>query len=433
MFVWVYIIFVLAEYYGSGVESFSFVAGRGISITRIHLKRSRMRHLYANTNQFREVKARQEKESCLPNVFQSISSWGGLEAKGAILTTLLCATISLSPSLGNAIEPVSVLDTASRKTTALSAIPLPCKGEAVTSSLTLSSSTLAPMQDVTSRTSTSPSIANRGILRLASIMDLAGVLGPEDVPEILEVMEKAQQKTQSEIQILIVDQVENGFTPKSMATELFNQWKLGTAKKNNGVLILVVLDERRTEIEVGKALDSAMNAQWCQRILKQNASPAFRQKQYGKGILTTVQEVSQKLEEVDHGLSTSPRMGSDLLPVEVRVLGIFIIAFSPMLSAYMDRYQIRVNCPSCNAGKDTWEYSEEGWVTTLEATDNKAGVSELKGTCANCGYVYSKTRSIRRYDGSTTDEDGNLNYYYYNDRSSDSGGSSDGGGGGDSW
>ncbi|KAL3928966.1 MAG: hypothetical protein SGBAC_012416 [Bacillariaceae sp.] len=276
-----------------------------------------------------------------------------------------------------------------------------------------------------------PSIAKKGMPRVASIMDLAGVLDPNEVPEITQVVEEAQRKTQSEIQIVIVDKVQKGYTPKRMSTTLFNEWELGTAQKNNGVLILVVLDQRRTEIEVGKALDSAMNAEWCQRTLQETASPAFRQERYTQGVLKAVQAVSQRLQEVDSGLivtKNQPNFGSDLFDTIERVqtylcLSLFLFVFG--WSAYESSYPIKVNFPSCDAGKDTWkfDYNEEeggGWVTTLEATDERDGAKELKGTCANCGHVYTQTDYIRKYDGSTVDSDGNTMYYYNSDSRSDS-------------
>lgn len=108
-----------------------------------------------------------------------------------------------------------------------------------------------------------------------------------------------------------------------MATTLFNQWRLGSAARNNGILILVVLDERRTEIEVGRGLDQVLNAEWCQQTLQENASPAFRQEEYGKGLLATVEAITTKLQdEGDGGLvsSSSSLVGSFLdLPLETRV------------------------------------------------------------------------------------------------------------------
>jgi len=274
-------------------------------------------------------------------------------------------------------------------------------------------------------------------------MDLAGVLDPKtDVAPLVKAIQKAERKTGTELQIVIVDNVQKGYTPKKMATTLFNQWHLGSAQKNNGVLILVVLDERRTEIEVGKALDQAMNADWCTLTLKQTASPAFRREEYGKGLLATVQKVSQRLVEVDRGtLATSKNQEGSGLPhvngpplengLGVCAPSIFVVIYALYLQG---KYPIGVDCPQCNADKETWTYGEEGWVTTKEATDQVEGLQELRGVCANCGYVYTKTRTIRRYDGSTVDSDGNVSYYYNDsDSSSDSGGSSDGGGGGDSW
>jgi len=261
-------------------------------------------------------------------------------------------------------------------------------------------------------------------------MDLAGVLDPQqDVPRITRVIERAQRQTQSEIQIVIVNQVQEGYTPKRMATTLFNQWRLGPAEKNNGVLILVVLDERRTEIEVGKGLNKAMNADWCQGTLQETASPAFLREEYGEGLLATVERVSKRLEEVDSGAVVYNNRHNSWVEWSEAA---FLFSGYIWIYAYDRKYPIKENCPECNADKKTWEVGE--WVTTLEATDKWDGQRQSNSTCKSCGYVYTRNSIIRKYDGSTVDSNGSVSYYYDSGVSGDdSGGSSDGGGGGDSW
>ncbi|CAJ1951878.1 unnamed protein product [Cylindrotheca closterium] len=424
-----------------GVESFSSVATRA-SIPK-SLPKSPRFTLQAKTDRVNKV-AENERYQSFPNVVSQSQSSGcrsHREAKGLVLATLL-SILSLSPTLGNVVPPANAFPNPA--STAITIMPI---GQAViASSISASTSFVVTTPDPTTTTTTTttntqiavPSIAKKGMPRVASIMDLAGVLDPDrDVPNIIQAMNEAQQKTQSEIQILIVNKVEKGYTPKKMATTLFNQWKLGSSQKNNGVLLLVVLDERRTELEVGQALDAAFSKEWCQTTLQETASPAFRQEQYGKGLLATVQRVSQRLDEVDRGgelllLSNRKNWFGNMSGGARMSLFAYGLTFSLFFFfANEARYPIKVNCPSCNANRDTWETD---YKVTLEATDEQEGEEELIGTCANCGHVYTQTRPIRKYDGSTVDGDGNTSYYYNDSSSSsDSGGSSDGGGGGDSW
>ena len=71
------------------------------------------------------------------------------------------------------------------------------------------------------------------------LMDLCGVIEQEYANCIHEKIEEAEAATGTEIQVLVVRSIANGRAPKSFATAIFNRWKLGSAKKNNGALILL--------------------------------------------------------------------------------------------------------------------------------------------------------------------------------------------------
>lgn len=259
------------------------------------------------------------------------------------------------------------------------------------------------------------------------LMDLSNVVQEPLRNRILAEIARIEKETGTELQILVVDQVPPLSSPKRMATTLFNKWRLGSSTKNNGVLILVVLDERRTEIEVGKGLDNYMGESWCQSALRETSSPLFKQGNYGQGLLNTVVRVGQRLRQVDGSLAQGTRGTAKNSVAAFGVIAYFVY------EATMDgKYPLREDCPSCGTtGRTNWDCAG-AWETVLEATDQRPGRYERLCTCQTCGYQMEACREIPQYDGSYTDTDGTVSYYY-DSSDSDSGGDSDGGGGGDSW
>ena len=67
-------------------------------------------------------------------------------------------------------------------------------------------------------------------------------------------------------------------TPKRYATALFNHWRIGPQYKNNGVLVLVVPEQRRIEVEIGRGLDTAFQRhEWLTDMLNEKIVPMMKQ------------------------------------------------------------------------------------------------------------------------------------------------------------
>ena len=87
------------------------------------------------------------------------------------------------------------------------------------------------------------------ILDQTKILENAGV--KENLNQILDKLEK---DTTNEIAIVILPTI-GKLVPKNLATEIFQVWGVGKLGKDNGVLILHVLDQRRIEIETGYGME----------------------------------------------------------------------------------------------------------------------------------------------------------------------------------
>jgi len=82
---------------------------------------------------------------------------------------------------------------------------------------------------------------------------------------------------------------------ETYANGLFRAWKLGEAKKNNGVLFLVAPNERKMRIEVGYGLEGTLTDAISKIIVTTAAAPRFKAGDYGGGIERAVDAVIEVL------------------------------------------------------------------------------------------------------------------------------------------
>ena len=71
---------------------------------------------------------------------------------------------------------------------------------------------------------------------------------------------------------------------ETFANELFRFWKLGEAKKNNGVLFLVAPAEHKVRIEVGYGLEGTLTDALSSVIIQSAVMPRFKANDYSGGI-----------------------------------------------------------------------------------------------------------------------------------------------------
>ena len=75
------------------------------------------------------------------------------------------------------------------------------------------------------------------------------------------------------------------------ANTLFRAWKLGEAKKNNGVLFLVAPDEHRVRIEVGYGLEGTLTDATSAIIIANAAAPRFKAGDFDGGVARAVEDI----------------------------------------------------------------------------------------------------------------------------------------------
>jgi uncharacterized protein len=128
------------------------------------------------------------------------------------------------------------------------------------------------------------------------VVDLAGIIEPETESSLNRVLLELEQKTSAQMIILTIDSLEGESIEDFSIRVAHDKWKLGQQGKDNGLLLLISLQERRYRFEVGYGLEGVIPDALSGRIARQYLVPAFRQGDYSGGIaaaaLAAVNEIA---------------------------------------------------------------------------------------------------------------------------------------------
>lgn len=98
----------------------------------------------------------------------------------------------------------------------------------------------------------------------------------------------------AQIAVLMIGHLENA-SLEDYAVQVFEKWKLGESKKDNGILLLIVKDDRAVRIEVGYGLEGAITDAFSGQVIRQALFPNFRNNDYAQGILSAIELLENKI------------------------------------------------------------------------------------------------------------------------------------------
>ena len=85
----------------------------------------------------------------------------------------------------------------------------------------------------------------------ARINDNAGVLSASQRQELENMAAALETRTSTQIFALIAQRMPSGASLETYADELFQFWQIGQKGKDNGVLLVMFIADRKIRIEVG--------------------------------------------------------------------------------------------------------------------------------------------------------------------------------------
>lgn len=162
------------------------------------------------------------------------------------------------------------------------------------------------------------------------INDFANVLDSSTENDVFNIARNIEEKTTAQLVVVTVPSLD-GDSIEGYANTLFNQWKIGSSDKDNGVLLLVSSGDRKVRIEVGYGLEGAINDAKAGRILDDTAVPALKENDYNQAIKDTVVQLEgiiYKEYNVEGGFDNYVEGPMEKVPqviITFIILGVFIL------------------------------------------------------------------------------------------------------------
>ncbi|UYV39019.1 TPM domain-containing protein [Rhodobacteraceae bacterium D3-12] len=244
-----------------------------------------------------------------------------------------------------------------------------------------------------------------------TVNDFANLLPPESEAELVAQLEALQKDTGVVMTVVTLSR-KDMFAPdqsvEAFSKGLFEQWKIGNAEKNDGVLFLVLHTDREMRIELGEAYGYDWQVA-TQIVLNRSVIPAFKEERYNDGIRAGVTDtidliITNHIAGQDAPKPDASGAASDTLPPaggaadgqpkdgeESGGLGAWwaAIIFAPFaaLIGWGALKSKLAKCPKCGNRGLKVSHSH-----LQEPTETKPGRGETVTECENCGH-----REVKEY------------------------------------
>lgn len=231
------------------------------------------------------------------------------------------------------------------------------------------------------------------------VNDYAEVIAPEVEGRIAQDLKALREDLDVEMTVLTLP-TRQGFAPapsmEDFATNLFNDWGIGNADRNDGILILVLVNDRAMRIELGSGYGNGYN-RVAQAVIDRYMLPKFKAGEYSAGIEDGVTATIQEIARPHAAGTKAPRAAFPVADVvQLIFLGLFSSIFGYAIFGGRITDRLR-RCPSCG---QRGMHTEK--KTTKKATRTYEGRGERTRTCRHCDYHDVSTYTISRRSSSSS-------------------------------
>lgn len=127
------------------------------------------------------------------------------------------------------------------------------------------------------------------------VVDETWTLDTGFVSAIERQLKDHESKTSNQLAVLIVPTLE-GEVLEEYSIKVVEEWRLGQKKNDNGVLLLIALNDRKIRIEVGYGLEGSLTDVLCHHIIENEIKPYFKKGDYESGIQNGVNAILGAIE-----------------------------------------------------------------------------------------------------------------------------------------
>ena len=127
------------------------------------------------------------------------------------------------------------------------------------------------------------------------VNDHANLLSQTEKARLDSLLRRFEAETTNQVVLLVLPSLE-GDSLEDFSMRVAEAWKPGQKGRDNGVIFLVAVNDRKARIEVGYGLEGALTDAQSGRILRNLVFPAFREGDYAGGIQAGLVGILQSIQ-----------------------------------------------------------------------------------------------------------------------------------------
>lgn len=203
----------------------------------------------------------------------------------------------------------------------------------------------------------------------------AGILSAAACDSIDRMLYALEQQTGIETVVAVVPSIGNEDC-FDFSHQLLNEWGVGKKGKNNGLVILLVTDQRCIQFYTGYGLEGDLPDAICKRIQTRYMIPYLKDGNWNDGMVAGVRAVCARLD--GSMANDSSDEGDEGFPIGLllTVIGFFAVA----IVAGISKARTATKCPNCG------QHKLQRSSSALVSRHNGVKTEDVTYTCLNCGH-----------------------------------------------
>ena len=178
------------------------------------------------------------------------------------------------------------------------------------------------------------------------------MLAAEERQRLETTLAERERTTGVQMAIAIFRSLE-GESLEDYSMRLAQQWRIGQKGLDNGLILLVFVQDRKVRVEVGYGLEPTITDVVASQVIRQSIAPRFREGRYGAGLEAAVTAVFERIEAKQSPGRAKPKGTPLPLVGLVAFFGILgVIAVILLQEAFSSRRFLQRN--GYTAGRGGW-------------------------------------------------------------------------------
>jgi uncharacterized protein len=157
------------------------------------------------------------------------------------------------------------------------------------------------------------------------VSDYAEVLTVDQRRNLGEKLARFEKETTNQVAVVIIPTLA-GDSLEDYSIRLAEKWGIGRKGKDNGVILLIVVQDQKIRIEVGYGLEGTLPDSLAGEIIRQEIAPRFRQGQFYQGIEAGVDAIMAATKGEYRPSPRTGRGGGSLSWVWIALFVVFVLA-----------------------------------------------------------------------------------------------------------